>query len=106
MRASLLLVPLLFAACTDNSQPKLLEVTNQTDRAIHVEFGATDFGLVAPGATTDYLEFDNGKLDLRFDGQIVDSEKLADDLFGGQWTLLIQPVGSTGQIFGFVSDEL
>ncbi len=94
----------LFAGCFQ-SEPKMLEVVNETPSAIDVQFGTTGFGLVAAGEVSPYLEFDDGTLALRFDGQIVASEQLASDNVGGLWTLTIQyvdlPRGQGQRIFGF-----
>lgn len=98
----LLLAVSLGAACTE--PPKLVAVANQTPDAHHVQFGSTDFGVVAAETITEYLEVEDGEKVVLMDGREVFRTELGSDNVGGMWTLYLQ--GSGDQLgVGVVLDE-
>lgn len=105
-------LPLLIAACLggactdpdDESPPKLVAVANETPAAHRVEFGITEYGSVAAGATTGYEVVADGENAVRVDGVEVWRDSLGSDNVGGMWTLFLQD--ANGQLLvGIALDQ-
>jgi hypothetical protein len=101
----LLLAVSLGAACTESDDPpKLVSVANQTPEPHRVQFGTSDFGVVAAETVTEYLEVPDGENVVLMDGREVLRTELGSDNVGGSWTLYLQ--GSGDQIgVGVVIDD-
>ncbi len=96
-------------ACTGDDPPKLVSVDNQTPNPGRVEIGATDFGVVAPGTVTGYLEVGDGEQAVLLDGRVVLTTTLGSDNVGGSWTLYLQwldlPGGGGQTLVGVTADD-
>jgi len=94
---------LLAAACTNDDPLRELRVTNQSSAAVDVSFGSAEFGPIAAGAVTAFEPFEPGDLELRFDGRLITTERLASDNVGGRWDLIVLSAEPNNLGYGFTA---
>jgi hypothetical protein len=98
----------LLSSCGDSTGPlgsMQARVTNDDDTALTITIGDTEFGSIAAGATSGYLEIDEGDLDVVIAGVNRGTEFFCDGCkdFAGtsRWSVLFTASGVNGVTLDF-----